>query len=196
MKVDKQKLRMKLQNIRDRIPEEKRMRMDARITEHIFSWELFQSAKKVFCFVSFRSEVNTIPLIEQSLKLEKTVSVPKVNPCTQSMDACIIENVTSSLEPGYYGILEPIKGCKILDSRSLDLIIAPGLAFTRRGERLGYGGGFYDRFMGCNDRAVRCALSYDQFILDELPVKEHDEPVDYVITESGVKPVVRKNHET
>jgi 5-formyltetrahydrofolate cyclo-ligase len=185
-----------LQDSRDRIPEEIRMRMDTLITEYVLSWDLFHSAETIFCFVSFRSEVNTLHLLERSLKLGKTVSVPRVNPHKNVMDACIIENVTSSLEPGYYGILEPVQGCDIITSKKLDMIIAPGLAFTLRGERLGYGGGFYDRFMGCNEGSIRCALSYDQFILTELPVKEHDIPVDYVITESGVKPAQRERYET
>ena len=107
------------------------------------------------------------------------------------MDACVIADLSSSLKPGYYGIMEPHKHCEVIDYRILDLIITPGLAFTLNGERLGYGGGFYDRFMELHGDAVSCALSYDQFIIEELPVKEHDLPVDYVITESGVNPALR-----
>jgi len=165
--------------------------MDASVVEHIFSWDIFRSTEVLFCFVSFRSEVNTFPLLEQSLKLGKIVSVPRVKLSTNDMDACIIRNLSSSLKPGYYDIMEPQKDCETVDYRSLDLIITPGLAFTLRGERLGYGGGFYDRFMERHAQATSCALTYYQFILEELPVKEHDLPVDYVITESGVKPSLR-----
>ena len=165
--------------------------MDASITEHIISWDIYRSSKALFCFVSFRSEVNTFPLIDKSLKLGKIVSVPRVNLSTNEMDACVIDDLSSSLEPGYFGILEPQKVCEILDYRSLELIITPGLAFTLHGERLGYGGGFYDRFIERHGQAVSCALAYDRFILEELPVKEHDLPVDYVITESGVIPALR-----
>jgi len=165
--------------------------MDASIAEHIFSWDIYRSSKVLFCFVSFRSEVNSFSIIENSLKLGKTVAVPRVNLSTSEMDACVIEDLSSSLEPGYYGILEPLKNCDILDYHSLELVITPGLAFTLLGERIGYGGGFYDRFLERHGQAVSCALTYDRFILEELPVKEHDLAVDYVITESGVKPALQ-----
>ena len=109
------------------------------------------------------------------------------------MRAFVIEDTRSSLEPGAYGILQPVEGCPELDYRNLELIIAPGLAFTRRGERLGYGGGFYDRFMERHRHATVCALTYNCLMLDELPVKDHDLPVDHVITETGVFSVLRES---
>ena len=182
---------MHVQKIRDSIPKPKKEQMDAAVAAHLLSWEIYRSSKVFFCFVSFRSEINTLPIIEQSFKLGKEVSVPKVNLSTGEMHAYIIEDLDSSLEPGHYGILEPVAGCRELDYHRLELIITPGRAFTLRGERLGYGGGFYDRFMGRHTQAISCALTYNRLILGELPIKEHDLAVDYVITESGVKPALR-----
>ena len=190
--MNKQSLRTRLQKQRDRIPGNEKERMDASIAEHLFGWEIFQTSKIIFCFVSFRSEVNTYPIIEKSMQLGKTVATPRVNLSTKNMDACIIDDVFTSLEEGYYGIPEPVKSCKIVDYRSIELIITPGLAFTVRGERLGYGGGFYDRFMERHSHATSSALTYDRFILKELPVKDHDLPVDYVITESGIKAAMQE----
>jgi 5-formyltetrahydrofolate cyclo-ligase len=183
---------MHVQKIRDSIPNTEKEQMDAAVAAHLFSWEIYRSSKVLFCFVSFRSEINTFPIIEQSFKLKKEVSVPKVNLSTGEMHAFLIEDLDFSLEPGYYGILEPVTACRELDYHRLELIITPGLAFTLQGERLGYGGGFYDRFMGRHSQTISCALTYNRLILSELPVKEHDLPVDYVITESGVKPALRE----
>ncbi len=102
------------------------------------------------------------------------------------MRAYIIDAVDSCLTPGEYGIYEPTSSCKELSYSDLELIIAPGLSFTFQGDRLGYGGGFYDRFMKKHNHAVTCALTYDRLIMDYLPVKDYDLPVDYLITESGV----------
>jgi 5-formyltetrahydrofolate cyclo-ligase len=183
---------MHAQEIRDSIPKTEKEKMDAAVAAHLLSWEIYRSSKVLLCFVSFRSEIDTLPIIEQSFKLGKEVSVPKVNLSTGEMHAYIIEDLDSSLKPGYYGILEPVSGCRELDYLRLELIITPGLAFTLQGERLGYGGGFYDRFMGLHTQAISCALTYNRLILSELPIKEHDLPVDYVITESGVKPALRE----
>jgi len=190
--LSKQNLRIRLQKLRDHIPDKEKVRLDASIAAYIFSWEIFQSSKVIFCFVSFRSEVNTYPIIKKSLQLGKIVATPRVNLSSNNMEACIINDVSTSLKAGYYGIPEPVKSCKIVDYRSIDLIITPGLAFTVRGERLGYGGGFYDRFMERNHHVTSSALAYDRFVLEELPVKEHDLPVDYVITESGIKATMRE----
>ena len=185
--VSKEKLRKRLLTQRDRIPRSEKELLDAAIASHLYSWDLFVSSRVLFCFVSFGSEIDTIALIERSFNLGKTVSIPRVNLEHNRMDACVIRDLKSSLQPGYYGILEPVVSCKRVDYTTVDLIITPGLAFTPRGERLGYGGGFYDRFLEHHAHATSCALSYDRFVLEELPVKDHDLPVDYVITESGVK---------
>jgi 5-formyltetrahydrofolate cyclo-ligase len=136
--------------------------------------------------VSFRSEVNTYAILKKSIQFDKVVSAPRINLSSGEMRAYIIDAVDSCLAPGEYGIFEPVSSCKELSYSDLELIIAPGLCFTLRGDRLGYGGGFYDRFMQKHSHAVTCSLTYSRLILEYLPVKEHDLPVDYLITESGV----------
>ena len=189
--MTKHELRKRIESIRDGISKDEKERLDAVIAAHLISWEAYRSSKVLFCFVSFRSEIDTRPIIEKSIKLDKIVSVPKINLANGEMRAFIIDDFESCLEPGEYGILEPVSSCRELDYGRLDLIITPGLAFTSRGERLGYGGGFYDRFIERHSQATICALAYDRLILNEIPVKEHDVPVDYLITESGVKAVLR-----
>jgi 5-formyltetrahydrofolate cyclo-ligase len=124
--------------------------------------------------------------LKKSILLDKVVAVPRINLATGEMKAYIIDAIDSCLAPGEYGIREPVSACKELSYSDLELIIAPGLGFTLRGERLGYGGGFYDRFKHDHSHAGTCSLTYNRLILDYLPVKNHDLPVDYLITESGV----------
>ncbi|RKX96232.1 MAG: 5-formyltetrahydrofolate cyclo-ligase, partial [Spirochaetes bacterium] len=83
--------------------------------------------------------------------------------------------------------------CPEADYSKLDLIIAPGLAFTKKGERLGYGGGYYDRFLSKYSEIPVCALTYEALITDSLPVKENDIAVDYLITEKGIKIAKKRN---
>jgi 5-formyltetrahydrofolate cyclo-ligase len=186
-----------MEKIRDSIEEREKELLDQAVKEHLLSWEQYRKATHIFCYVSFQSEINTFPIIEAALMQGKIVAVPRIDLNSGEMGAFVIRDTSASLETGAYDILEPVKSCEELDYRKLQLIIAPGLAFTRDGHRLGYGGGFYDRFMerqrGHSQRTVVCALTYNRLILDQLPVKDHDIAVDYVITESGVQYAERDN---
>jgi 5-formyltetrahydrofolate cyclo-ligase len=131
--------------------------------------------------------------MQKAIQMGKTVVVPRINIETKKMHFFIIHDAKNFLREGAYGILEPLDSCKEADYGRLDLIIAPGLAFTLRGDRLGYGGGYYDRFLGSHRDIRKCVLTYDSLILDSLPVKDNDVPVDYLISESGVKATNAKN---
>lgn len=189
--VNKSRLRTRMLGVRDAIPSSEKKILDRRILQHLFAWNAFRDADSVFCYVSFRSEVDTFPVLQRVLSSGKRLLVPRVDPASRSMEAVVIES-TGDLKPGCYGILEPdLEGEREASGGNgevIDLVIAPGCAFTRRGDRLGYGGGYYDRFLGRlrDTGCVTCALTYDRLILPSLPVKDIDIPVDYLIIESGV----------
>lgn len=185
-------MRQKAQIIRDRIPSAEKSRLNKKITQNLQSWSIFEKSECVFCYVSFRSEVDTLQLLQYALDEKKTVAVPKINIQTREMKACVISRVSDNLGRGEYGILEPLTCCPEAEYEKIDLIIAPGLAFSPRGERLGYGGGYYDKFLEKYPGITTCALTYDRLIFDFLPVKDNDRPVDYLITESGVKNTQRE----
>jgi 5-formyltetrahydrofolate cyclo-ligase len=184
--VIKRELRVETQRIRDSISQEEKITLDNMIAQNLYSWEVYQNVRYIFCYVSFRSEVNTFPLLIHSLNHGKIVSVPRINIKTKIMRAYIINDISNHLKPGNYGILEPDPECVEADYSKISLIITPGVAFTQRGDRLGYGGGYYDRFLHEHSITPICAPTYSRLILDFLPVKENDVPVDYLITESGV----------
>lgn len=191
--VTKKEFRRKAENIRDSIPAHEKQKLDVAIQNHLLSWKLFKEVHYIFCYVSFRSEVNTHPIIKKAIDEGKTVAVPKIEIRSGEIKAYIIESMEECLEPGAFGILEAKSDCREMDYSKLELIIAPGFAFTMRGDRLGYGGGFYDRFLKKYNGVPVCGLTYDCLIFDYLPVKEHDSPVDYLITESGVKKTLKGN---
>jgi len=182
--LDKKEARNRAQTIRDSIPLREKKVLDTAISKNLFTWDIYQKAQYIFCYVSFRSEINTFPIIKYMLQNNKVVTVPKINSKTGTMRAFILTDLAKNLSPGEYGILEPLSSCKEADYSKIDLIISPGLAFTPKGERLGYGGGYYDRFLQKNAGVPICALSYDRLVIGHLPVKNNDVPVDYLITES------------
>jgi 5-formyltetrahydrofolate cyclo-ligase len=197
--LNKTELRAQAGRLRDGLPAAEKEKLDAAIIANFLRWDVYKRARTIFCYVSFRSEVDTSPILRHALAHGKTITVPKVDPATKSMRAYSICNPEKELGPGCYGILEPLAGCAEVDGTGLDIVIAPGLAFTRRGDRLGYGGGYYDRFLRLinskNKKVTVCSLVYERLVYNFLPVKENDVPVDYLITETGVFHTLRNQHE-
>lgn len=144
-----------------------------------------------FLFVNFRSEVETLELIGQLLNSGKTVTVPLVSVSEKSMTAVRLIDPGKDLVSGYYGILEPRKDLletRTIDHKSIDIVVLPGSVFDERGGRLGYGGGFYDRFLANEVRseALRIALAFELQVRGEIPQQPHDKPADFIITERRV----------
>lgn len=144
-----------------------------------------------FLFVNFRSEVETLELIGHLLKSGKTVTVPLVSVSEKSMTAVRLIDPNQDLIPGYYGILEPRKDLlktRTIDHKSIDIVVLPGSVFDERGGRLGYGGGFYDRFIANEvlPSALRIALAFELQVHSEIPQQPHDQPADFIITEQRV----------
>ena len=193
--MTKKEMREKAQELRDNIRASDKKIFDKSISQNLFSWKCYQKARCIFCFVSFRSEVNTFNILETSIAEGKTIAVPQINLKTGEMKAKVIKDLKKDLCPGEYGILEPTAPCREVDYSKLNLIIAPGLAFTLTGARLGYGGGYYDRFIQKNSSIPVCTLAYHVQIIDYLPIKKHDIPVDYLITEKGLINTGRGKHE-
>ncbi len=147
--------------------------------------------KWFFFYVSFRSEVGTISLIEHAFKQGKQVAVPKVFRETQRLGFYRITS-TDELVSGYNGIYEPVADAdrEVLNvnTGSIDIIIAmPGIAFDTSGCRVGYGGGYYDRLLkNVSSRTVRIALAYKIQVMEKVPVEPHDQRVNKIVTENGV----------
>lgn len=143
----------------------------------------YKSSKNIFIYVGFKSEINTIEFIKEFLEEGKRVYIPRTDVKSRIMEAVEITSL-SNLERSNYGILEPKKDKRAINKSELDLIIFPGLAFDKKGYRIGYGAGYYDKFTkGLNDKILKVALCYDFQMIDKIPYEAHDAKVDYIITE-------------
>lgn len=180
----KRKLRKELMDRRSSISDEYRAELNAKALENFLNSEEYANSKDIFVFVSFGDEIDTHELIKMMLKDNKNVYIPVTYSGSAKMK---LSRLTSfdDLEPGHYGILSPKPGCEeFVDHNIVDLVVVPGLAFDRRGHRVGYGAGYYDKFFAdLSTTPKKIGFAYDFQILDSLPDDEHDVPVDKIITE-------------
>lgn len=179
----KNELRKKLKKIRDDIPSDKRKIEEKIISETFLNSEIYKNSKSIFIYNSFRSEVATNHIIEESLNEKKIVSLPVINSSNHSMEAYEI-NKKSALVQDEYGIQSPdTKTSKIINPKEIDLAIVPLLAFDNFGNRLGYGGGYYDRYLPrLREDAICVGLAFSNQFIEEIPIEKYDKKLDYVIT--------------
>lgn len=140
-----------------------------------------QNAQNIFCFVSFRDEIDTREFIKYLLKNKKRVFVPLIRD-----GKMLISEIRSfdELKEGFYGIPEPAYDSeRIREADALDLVISPGVAFDREGYRIGYGGGYYDRLFADEKlSAEKIGVLFREQLIESVPKNEHDLPVDRIIT--------------
>lgn len=186
---NKQELRNQWRKTRDGIPAETRGRMSEKITENLLKHPLLE-AERVFLYLSFRSEPETEKLLTGLLQRGTRVAVPLCEPKTHNMKAVEITRL-EDLEVGHYGTMEPRsdlieKGSlQIWSKAEVQVILVPGLVFDRHGFRLGYGGGYYDRYLegfsGCS-----IGLAFSNCVIPDLGFTAPDRAVDMIMTEHGM----------
>ena len=155
------------------------------IVKRLHSLEAFQQATRVLTYVASKdNEVDTRPLIESLLPEGKDVLVPIAEPGGHMTWSRL--DALSELRPARFGILEPAPEFKRPTSPTAgDVVLVPGVAFAPDGYRIGYGGGYFDRFMA-GFPGTKIGLAYDLQIVEKPPVEVHDVPVDMVVTEAKV----------
>lgn len=155
------------------------------ILHGLFNHPKWKDAKTIGVTVSRGKEIPTRPIIEQAWKEGKRVTVPKCHPKEKQLD---FRHLTAfdELESVYYGLLEPIVDkTENINKGNIDLIIVPGVVFDPTGFRIGFGGGYYDRFLK-NYHGATIALLLSEQLVEELPVEPHDIPVQTLITEYSI----------
>ncbi len=175
--MDKATLRHEIREMKRAMTEEEIESRSARLGELFIQSQPYRDAKTIYGYLPYNQEVRTIPMLEQALRDGKKVAVPKVYGDT--MKFIYLEDL-SQVEKGYAGIPEPIVDEPMAEDTSA-LVLMPGLAFTKNGDRMGYGGGFYDRFLADEPNHPTLALCYDFQIVENLPTEEYDIPVDSVL---------------
>ncbi len=174
---------------RDQLSKNQRTEKNEAITKTLLGLDEIGKSNNIFIYVSFRSEVETLPLINTLLQQGKNISVPMTRVKEKRLDIIAIENPEQELVPGYCNIPEPkesIAASRTLNPEWLDLIILPGSVFDERGGRFGYGGGYYDRLLARIPSAGRCALAFEVQLVKELPLQDHDQLLDCIVTEDRV----------
>jgi len=188
MKQKKRELRKEIIKFRDRFTGAEIAEKSARIAQNLYSVQAYREANTVMFFISFGSEVNTGPMIKETMKRGKLALAPKAVPETKELIPSEILDPDRDLVPGAYNIPEP--GPETLrprDPEIIDLLIVPGVGFDLEGGRLGYGGGYYDRFFERLRPGVPLvALAFEMQIRPYVPLDQWDRRVDLIITEKRI----------
>ncbi len=185
--IDEQKneLRKRYKDLRQTFSESEKAQLDRKITERFFEIESYKNADTIFAFVSKDIEVSTREIILNALACEKKVAVPLCDTKTTSMNFYYI-NSFSDLRKKHFGILEPnAEKCIPAGVNDAQLIIVPGLVFDKNGYRIGFGKGYYDRFIS-NYNGVKIGVCYSECIEEEIPYDIYDESVDLVVTDKYI----------
>lgn len=176
---DKKALRKKFSEIRAAVPDKNNK--DAAITERIFSLDTVKNSDCVLLYASFRSEINMRELFTLLRNDGKETAFPLCGKDGR-MTFHIVRN-KNELTKGAYGIPEPDPALPQPVLTDKTVCIVPGLAFTVQGGRLGYGGGFYDRFLADDPQIITIAAAYEALMTNSLPLMQHDLMVKYIVTE-------------
>ena len=175
--MDKKELRRTIRERKRAMTEEEIVSRSEKLGVLFSQSEAYKAAKTIYGYLPYNQEVRTVPMLEQALKDGKRVAVPKVY--GDEMKFLYLDDL-SQVEKGYAGIPEPIADDPVADAAAA-LVLMPGLAFDPAGHRIGYGGGFYDKFLAAEPNHPTLALCYEFQMLPELHTEEHDIPVDTVL---------------
>ncbi len=184
----KKELRKKVQELRDVLDPLQQRLLSDQIAANLWSVPEFISAETILFFISFRSEVDTLSMIRRALEEGRTACIPCTDMDDKSMVASRILDMDDDLEMGNYNILEPKEEClRPVPPTQIDVVLMPGVAFDITGGRLGYGGGYYDRFLErCNPHCLLIALAFELQVVDHVPCADHDHHIHKIVTEKRV----------
>ena len=175
--MNKTELRAHIRSLKRAMTEEEIVSKSSRLTELFLQTEAYRNAKTIYGYLPYNQEVRTTSILQQALSDGKRVAVPKCY--GDEMRFIYLEDLTQ-VAPGYSRIPEPIADDPVAHDPTA-LVLMPGLAFTQQGQRIGYGGGFYDKYLSAEPGHPTVALCYDFQIQEQLPTEEFDIPVDLVL---------------
>ena len=175
--MNKQELRSCIRQKKRAMTEEEIVTKSRRLGELFAATEAYQTAKTIYGYLPYNQEVRTVPMLERALRDGKRVAVPK---CYGDEMRFIYLTDLTQVARGYAGIPEPVADEPVAEDKTA-LVLMPGLAFDPQGHRIGYGGGFYDKFLAAEPEHPTLALCYHFQVLPALETEEFDIPVDLVL---------------
>jgi len=184
--MEKVELRSQLRNRLVAMSPEQRKDKSRKACRNLIATEQFQDASVIMMFLSLPHEVDTSDAILHAWQLGKIVVVPKISWQQRHMIPVQINSLDTGFSTGTWGLRNPTTGVPIPFGQ-IDLVVAPGLGYDRKGNRLGRGGSFYDRFFANKDlKATRCGLAFVEQVMELIPTTESDEPVEWLVTDEEV----------
>lgn len=191
IKEAKKNLRKSILAARDTLTKEEIATYSEVIFDTLTGLPQYQSSRFIMAYVDFKNEVSTRVFIKKCLASNRRVAVPMVvdeGEGRKGLWACEIQDMEEDLEVGTYGILEPKKGkIRRIDPKLLDLLVVPGVVFDQQKNRVGYGAGFYDRFLKTvGNQCSKVGVAFELQVVKNVPVEEHDIPLDIIITENRI----------
>ncbi len=186
--MDKKLLRRELLEKRKKISCEKKVIFDKEISRKIIESDYFKKAEQILIFASSDDEFDTRFIIERCRMEYKRVFYPLCTDGNGNMKFLKVDSV-GDLKVGMYNIPEPKSYCKEYKCCENDIVIVPCLSVDKNGYRIGYGKGYYDRFLK-NFNGVSICPCYESLLMDKLPTDEYDIKVDIIVTENDVKEVI------
>ena len=183
--MSKEEIRKQMIEKRNKLSEKFILKNSRIISEKLFGMDIYHKAESIYIYLDFNGEVSTREIIEDALSNDKKVALPKI--INNEMEFYYIDNI-NDVYIGYFGIREPISN-EVARAKE-PLIIMPGVAFDRKGHRIGYGKGFYDRYLSkCNGGACsarKIALAFDFQVMEKIPFESYDVIQDIIITEKNI----------
>jgi 5-formyltetrahydrofolate cyclo-ligase len=184
--VNKTKLRSSLKKCLVEMGEQGRSEKSKKACRNLISTPQFQQASAIMMYLPLPHEVDPSEAILHAWQCGKVVLVPKISWQQRHMIPVQISSLETGFTTSASGLRNPVTGVP-MPIEDIDLVVAPALGFDCKGNRLGRGGSFYDRFFGSGRlKAARCGLAFSEQVIDSMPVAEHDEPVDFLVTDEKV----------
>ena len=184
--MNKAQLRLELKNCLLGMAPEQRNEKSRKACQNLVSTQQFQGASTVMMYLSLPHEADTSEAILQAWQFGKTVAVPRISWQQRHMIPVQINSLETGFSTGSSGVRNPIAGVPV-PFEDIDLVVTPALGFDSKGNRLGRGGCYYDRFFANEKlKALRCGFGFAEQFVDSIPVAEHDEPVDFIVTDQGI----------
>jgi 5-formyltetrahydrofolate cyclo-ligase len=184
--MDKERLRVKLQKCLLEMSEKERSEKSQKACRNLVSTPQFQDASTVMMYLSLPHEVDTSEVVLYAWQLGKTVAVPKISWQQRHMIPVQISSLETGFSTEVAGLRNPVTGVPT-PIEEIGLVVAPALGFDRKGNRLGRGASFYDRFFANEQlKAARCGFAFAEQLVESVPVEERDEPVDFLVTDKEI----------
>jgi 5-formyltetrahydrofolate cyclo-ligase len=182
----KKELRKKIQNRRDNLSVQYRKKRSKIIAEKFLNTDYYINSSNILIYYPFRSEIDVTIIIKEALKNKKNIILPRIY--NRQLKLFYVNDLEKQLEKGTYNIMEPtIDLCMPAEISDIDLVVVPGVGFDKKLNRLGYGGGFYDKLLLRIPKEVKkIALCFDIQVVDSIPASKNDVRVDLLITDAKI----------